>query len=253
MEKTYKAIIIDDNAKARLLLTGMLKEYASDIEIVADAADLVAGVKAIKKHKPNLIFLDIEMPQHSGLEILDFFDDQIDFEIIFITAYNEYAIQAFKLSAIDYILKPIEIEDLEKSMERFRRNQDKNNLDYKVLKENLAINLSEKIAVPISNGIKFIEIKDIMYLKADRSYTEIFVKNASPLTVSRSLKNFEDVLISNNNFVRCHKSYIINTLYVTDYIKSDGGYVLMGEEIKIPISLEKSDDLMAVMKVITRK
>jgi len=240
-----KAIIIDDEARARSLLGKMLKEYCGDIEVVADCEDLPNGVKAIRKHKPDLVFLDIEMPGHSGLELLDFFDENdINFSIIFITAYNSYAIQAFKLSAVDYLLKPVEPGDLENAVERFRKRSSKDKNNIVTLKENLKEDGLDKIAVPDSNSIKFLKLDDILFFKADNTYTEIYFLDDNKLVISRTLKNIEDTLTGTAQFFRCHKSYIVNMKYLTDYVKSDGGFLVMKGKHNIPVSPDKVNDLL---------
>lgn len=240
-----KAIIIDDEVRARSLLATMLKEYCADIEVVASCEDLPNGVKAIRKQKPDLVFLDIEMPGHSGLELLDFFDEQeINFSIIFITAYNSYAIQAFKLSAVDYLLKPVEPEDLENAVERFRRRNTKDKNSLVTLRENLKEEGLDKIAVPDSNSIKFLKLDDILFFKADNTYTEIVFLDNNKLVISRTLKNLEDTLAGTPNFFRCHKSYIVNMKYLTDYVKSDGGYLMIKGKHQIPVSVDKVQDLL---------
>lgn len=247
-----KAIIIDDEARARTLLGTMLKEYCTDIEVVADVEDLPNGVKAIRKHKPDLVFLDIEMPGHSGLDLLDFFDEnEIGFSIIFVTAYNNYAIQAFKLSAVDYLLKPVEPGDLEHAVERFRRRttKDKNNLA--TLRENLKEDGLDKIAVPDSNSVKFLKLDEILYFKADNTYTEIFFSDKK-LTISRTLKNIEDTLNNNSQFFRCHKSYIVNMKYVTDYVKSDGGSLTIDGKHTVPLSPDRVQELLGMAGFVKR-
>lgn len=240
-----KAIIIDDETRARSLLAKMLKEYCSDVEVIADCEDLPNGVKAIRKHKPDLVFLDIEMPGHSGLELLDFFDEnEINFSIIFITAYNSYAIQAFKLSAVDYLLKPVEPGDLENAVERYKRRTTKDRNSIVTLKENLKDDALDKIAVPDSNSVKFLNLDDILFFKADNTYTEIFFLDNNKLVISRTLKNIEDTLTGTAQFFRCHKSYIVNMKYLTDYVKSDGGYLVIKGKHNIPVSPDKVTDLL---------
>lgn len=247
------AVIIDDEVRARTLLSKMLKEYCSDVEVIADCEDLPNGVKAIRKYKPDLVFLDIEMPGHSGLELLDFFDEnEIGFSVIFITAYNNYAIQAFKLSAVDYLLKPVEPEDLENAIERFKRRNVKDKGNILALKENLKDDVLNKIAVPDSNSIKFLNLPDIVFFKADNTYTEIVFTDNTRLVVSRTLKNIEDTLSGNNNFFRCHKSYIINVSHLTDYVKSDGGYLLMKGRHSIPLSTDKVQGLLEQAAFVKR-
>ncbi len=246
-----KVIIIDDEQRARILLKEMLIEYCDDIDIVTECDDLPTGVKAIRKHQPDLVFLDIEMPGHSGLEMLDFFDaNEINFSIIFTTAYDQYAIQAFKLSAVDYLLKPIDPNELVTSVERYKKLLKKQKEDYLILKENL--NQPHKIAVPTGNTIKFIELENILFLEASSSYTEIVFADNTKLMVSRTLKNFEEVLNRNTLFFRCHKSYIVNIQFISDYVKSDGGYIILKNKTKIPISPEKTGELLEMMTLIKR-
>jgi len=249
-----KAIIIDDETRARSLLTKMLKEYCPEIEVVADCADLPAGVKSIRKLKPEIVFLDIEMPGYSGLELLDFFDEnEINFSIIFVTAYNNYAVKAFKLSAVDYLLKPVEPDDLEQAIERLkRRTQKENNNSIATLKENLKDERLNTIAVPDAHSIKFLKLDEILYFKADNTYTEIFFADNSKLTISRTLKNIEDTLSGTAHFFRCHKSYIVNMDYLTDYVKSDGGYLVIKGKHSIPLSPDKVQDLLSQAAFVKR-
>lgn len=242
----YKAIIIDDEKNARILLEGMIKEYAADIEIVETCNNLQSGVVSIYKNKPHLVFLDIEMPGHSGLELLDFFkEDEVDFSIVFTTAYNQYAIQAFKLSAIDYLLKPIEPEALEKAIERFKKQETKQ--DFKLLKNNLNNNLSPKITLPTSTSIKFVDVKDIMYIKGDGGYSHFYLSDGSTVMVSKTLKVYEDVLKEQKAFFRCHKSFIVNVAFISDYVKSDGGYLIINKQHQIGVSSEKVAEVLELM------
>jgi two-component system LytT family response regulator len=240
----YKAIVIDDEKRARTLLKGMIDELSLDVQVVELCEDLPDGVKAIRKHKPDLVFLDIEMPGHSGLELLDFFDElEINFSIIFTTAYNQYAVQAFKLSAIDYLLKPIAVNELEDTILRFK--QKKQDLSsFTMLKENLFHTSVSKIAISTVNAIKFIETNAILFMKADGAYTQIYLHDDTIITSSKSLKYYEDVLEHLPNFMRCHKSYLVNLNFVTDYIKSNGGYLILHSKFEVALSSEKSEELL---------
>lgn len=240
----YKTILIDDEPHARSLLRKMIQAFCPDLEVVAEAADLPQGVKAIVKHKPDLVFLDIEMPGHSGLEILDFFEeDSITFSIVFTTAYDQYALKAFKLSAVDYLLKPIEPDELEGAVSRFlKRNKAK-----EVTVKEAAPKTQEpyKIAVSVTNGIKFIELSDILYLKAEGSYTELILKDFSKLLISKTLKTFEEALAEHSQFFRTGKSFLVNIEYVTDYVKSGGGYLVMQNQEQVPITTDKAQLLIS--------
>ncbi len=189
------------------------------------------------------------MPGHSGLELLDFFDEkEIDFGIIFTTAYNEYAVKAFKLSAVDYLLKPIAPEDLEQAIERFEKRFTSN--------APLALSTEEKapnrIAIPVGQSIKFLDTDQIVFLKAENTYTEIHLSDHSKLVVSRSLKNFEETLQDHKQFFRCHKSYIVNQDYLLDYVKSDGGYLVLKPHTEIPISPDKVDAFLSLATIVRR-
>ncbi len=243
-----KAIIVDDELRARALLDNLIKEYCADISVIEQCVDLPNAVKTIRKLKPDIVFLDIEMPGHSGLELLDFFnEDELNFAIIFTTAYNQYAIEAIKLSAFDYILKPIEPEELEKSLERYRKKTSTiQSNDIEISDSN------KKIAVPTSNGLKFIDPDTIIYLKADNTYTEVYTLDGNRLIVSRTLKNFEETLTSLTYFFRCNKSYIVNTKCVTDYVKSDGGYLVLNNKINVPLSPDKVSDFLELSSIVKR-
>jgi two-component system LytT family response regulator len=241
--KKLTAVIIDDEKMARTLLQGMLRDISVEVEVLALCGDLPEGIKAIRKFKPDIVFLDIEMPGHSGLEILDFFDEnEVHFFIIFTTAYNEYAIKAFKLSAIDYLLKPIQLDELQTAVQKCNKTK-LNTSDLSLLKLNMSETKNKKIAIPQAGSIRFVNLFDIIYLKADGSYTNIFIKSEPAILSSKSLKYFEEIINQNPNFFRCQKSYIINITYVTGYTKNDST-VHLCNLYNIPVSIEKTSELL---------
>jgi two-component system LytT family response regulator len=247
-------IIIDDENKARLLLRNMLADVSPEIEVLFDCDDLPSGVKAIKKYKPDLVFLDIEMPGHSGLEILDYFeDDEITFEIIFCTGYSEYAIQAFKLSATDYLLKPLNPNLLKESVDRFlKKNPDTKVVEYRALQENISkySDASEKcIVVNLSNTTRFVKVKDIIMLRAEGSYCELYLSGGEKLLTSKNLKHFEDRMSDIPFFFRCHKSYMVNLKKVIEYNKSENN-ILLQEKVHGMVSSEKSDVFLEKMELL---
>ncbi len=242
----YKAIIIDDEEMARTLLKGLIENFCQQVEVVDSCPDLPTGVKSIYKNKPHLVFLDIEMPGHSGLELLEFFNiEEINFHIIFVTAYNKYAIQAFKLSAIDYLLKPVEIEDLQKAIELFEKKIDKQNLN--ILKNNFQ-QPQKKIAVHGSNSVKYIHLDDILLLEAEGSYTKLYLKNDNILIASKNLKFFEDTLYNFKNFFRSHKSFIINLNHVTEHSKNKAGYIIIDHKHKVTVSSDKFNEMLNLIE-----
>ncbi|MBP7476939.1 MAG: response regulator transcription factor [Chitinophagales bacterium] len=247
-------IIIEDEKHARKLIVNLLQEHCPNVNVIAECENLPDGVKAIRKHKPDLIFLDIEMPGHSGLELLDFFEeDEVKFGIIFTTAYNQYALQAFKMSAVDYLLKPLESEDLKIAVEKFTKQFEQGFLRYKTLKTNLNSDANQKIAIPTSNGYKVIELDKIILIKADSNYTEVFTSDDKTHLVSRTLKNFEETLPINSSLLRVHKSYIVNKNFITDIVKSDGGYILMNQKTQVPVSSDKMSYLIEELNIVKRK
>ncbi|MEN9445455.1 MAG: hypothetical protein RIS47_2346 [Bacteroidota bacterium] len=246
-------IIIDDEPKARTLLEMVVKQYCPQLEVVALCEDLPTGIKAIKKLKPQLLFLDIELPGHSGLELMDFFnDDEINFSIIFTTAYNEYALQAFRFSAIDYLLKPIQHTQLIDAVERFERQlQQKQVSQLRVLQENVASTEDwdqKRIVVPNAQSLKFIRPVDIVMIKAESAYSELFLSDKTKLLASRNLKHFEEILSPVPFMFRTHKSYIVNIRAVEEYVKSDGGYLKLVGGLEASIATDKVDILMQKLK-----
>jgi len=243
------AVIIDDEAMARTLLAEMVKEYCPQVNIVEECKDLPSGVKAINKHQPDIVFLDIEMPGHSGLELLEFFnEDQINFSIIFITAYDKYAIKAFKLSAVDYLLKPFETEELTTAIAKVEKMKDK--ASFALLKNNLNPNSSKKLSISTVSSNRFIELDHILYIKAEGAYSFIYLKSGESITTSKGLKYYEELLSEIPQFFRCQKSYIVNTPYITEYIKSDGGELIVNNEHRISISPDKVAELNKLINIL---
>lgn len=242
------AVIIDDEFKARNVLQNILQENFPEVKILAQADDVPEGVLAIRKHQPQLVFLDIEMPGYNGFQLLDFFGS-INFNIIFTTAYSEYALQAFQVSAIDYLLKPIQIEKLKNAIEKFKNGpiaQQEERFD--TLKQNLGQDGIKKLALPVASGLRFIKVDDIVYLKADGSYTNFVLENEK-LLISKKLKDFEDLLSNNPNFYRPHRSYLINIHKVKEFNKGDGGYIIMDNNDEVGVSRELKEETLKKLGV----
>ncbi len=249
-----RAILVDDEPLARKTLLNLILAHCQEVEVVGEAEDIPSAIKIIHREKPDLVFLDIEMPGYSGLQLLDFFDhENIDFEIIFVTAYSEFALRAFELSAADYLLKPIQIKRL---VEAVAKVTEKQNEQSKEKLKTLKLNFSEteddqKIALPISTGLLFVPIKDLILLRADGSYTEIYIKDETKLLVSKKLIEFEKLLSAHRKFFRPHRSFLINIGRVKQFIRGDGGYLIMENNTEVPISRDKKielTDLLAEMR-----
>lgn len=237
-----KAIIVDDELNARLSLRGILEENFPDIQILAESKDVPSAVTAIHQYKPDLVFLDISMPGYSGLELLKFFDEsQITFKIIFVTAFSEYAINAFELSAVGYILKPVRVDALEKALHKIRDTS--NDLEkLKTLQTNMENPMDKKVALNTGDGITFLELQNILYLKADGSYTHFYTTDRHRITVAKKISDFER-LEAMGNFLRIHRSHIVNLSRIQKILKQDGGMVIMENGEILSISAERKTNL----------
>lgn len=220
MEK-IKAIIVDDEESARDVLENLLKRFCPQVEILAKCENIPNAVEVINKTQPDLVFLDIEMPNYAGYEIVKFFE-QINFEIIFVTAYDQYAIRAFEISAIDYLLKPVEIERLQQSVERviIQKNYKDQINRLSVLSNTLESKQIKNLIIADKNQQHIIAIDSIIALEAHEAYTLIHT-NEKQYFASKNLKHFETVLDSCTSFFRVHKSWIINKDFLLNYSKSD--------------------------------
>lgn len=248
--KPIKAIIVDDEENARLILKNFITEYCPSIEIIAEAEDVKCAVKLINKNEVDLVFLDIEMPNENGFALFDYFNKP-HFETIFCTAYSEYAIKAFEVSATDYLLKPIGLTKLKEAIEKAESklvNKKSNTNNISVLKENLVEKKIKKIGVLIGDGIVFLDLNDILYFEAEGAYTTIHHKNGKDLTVKK-IKHFEDLLANDNRFFRIHRSYLINVSLIKKYSKKDGLSVTYDNRTLLPISRERKEEFEEFMQL----
>lgn len=234
-----KAIIVDDEKTARIHLSCALKAIPL-VELVGEATNVPDAVKLIHKEKPNVVFLDIEMPGYSGLQLLDFFNkDEITFTIIFVTAYNEYAIQAFKMSAFDYLLKPVEDEILEQTIERYTNQEIKSKTSSQIallkniFKEERPIN---KVAISSVYGVEFVNVDDIISFEAKGNYTEVIDSDQNTILTSKPLTDFESMLEPFNLFFRTHRSAIVNIKAVNRLNTKDGLYLELTNGSCFPLS-----------------
>lgn len=250
MSDKIKAIVVDDEEMVRLVLTDALKSIPS-IEIVGEAASVPEAIKCIQKHKPELVFLDIEMPQYSGLQLLDFFDiDQIQFEIIFVTAYDQYAIEAFKLSAFDYLLKPIDESMLQATIERYEKRRNNHLLAERATHFNAVYQkeqLPERIAVSSLEGITFIQLSDIVLLEASGTYTTIYKTNNTKIVASKPLGEFETMLSKDANYFRPHRSFLINLTHIEKLETTEGDIIYMTNQVQVPLSRYKKKEFLEMI------
>ncbi|MFN4298937.1 MAG: LytR/AlgR family response regulator transcription factor [Thermaurantimonas sp.] len=243
-EQKITALIVDDELHARRGLQSLLAEHFPDITVLGEAKDLPEAVRLINELHPTVIFLDVEMPGYSGTQIFDFFPStDVDFKIIFVTAYSEYAVTAFELSAIDYILKPITLEALNRAITKLKvalqadKSLEKERLQ--ALIANIQNPEDARLVLPSNDGQVVIKLNDIVFLKADSSYTEIYLADGSKLFLSRKLLEFEK-LQNYGPFMRTHRSYIVNLNRIKKILKQDGG-LLMDNGREVALAADKKN------------
>ena len=247
MEK-IKAVLIDDELNSLQNLQQKLEGFCPDVTIVAVTQKPEEGILLIKQHQPDVVFLDIEMPRMSGFRMLEELGEY-DFDIIFTTAYNHYSIEAIRISAFDYLVKPIGIEDLQQAVERLSKSlnrQTKEKID--ILKKSLSDNRTQedKIAISTSEGIEFIPIKNIIHIESRSNYSKIFLTDNKSITVTKILKDFEEMLLP-YNFYRVHNSHLINLSYIQKYVRSQGGHVQLQDGTLIDISRRKKEEFLKMI------
>lgn len=249
----YSAIIIDDEEKARSLLKRLLEENCPQIEIVAQAEDVPSAVKLINQHQPHIVFSDIDMPKYNGFQLLEFVD-KTNFELIYCTGHDEYALKAFEVSAIGYLLKPIQISSLIEVVDKAIKMIDSNSIHsqerFELLKENLHKSTFSKIALPVLDGFTFINVNDIVALEAEGSYTNLYLSDKNKLVISKKIKYFEQILENHKTFFRVHRSHIINTSYILQYIKTDGGSIVLQHNRTVPIARERKEEFLNLINNI---
>ncbi len=245
-----RAIIIDDEQKARTVLRTMLTENCPQVSIVAEVENVPNALKAIHTLAPDIIFLDIEMPGYSGLQLLEMIEKP-EFQIIFTTAYSEYALQAFEVSAIDYLLKPIRIQKLINAVQKAAQMQGNHITAQRTaaLQQNLKSEKWQKLVLPVSDGFIFLDFKDIEVLEAEGSYTRIHKTDGTHLLVTRLLRELGEKLHEESGFMRCHRSFIINSALVTRWQKGDGGSIIMQSGKEIPMNKDGRDMMQQLMGI----
>ncbi|MCB9235163.1 MAG: response regulator transcription factor [Bacteroidia bacterium] len=247
-----KAIIIDDEKKARHLLRMMLEENCPAIGQIEEAADLPSGARLIRSLRPDIVFLDIEMPGYSGTQILDFISpEEVDFELIFTTAYSEFALKAFDLNAIDYLLKPLQEEKLIRAVDKVvkKGSATQNGRNLTELNNTFQAGQFQKIGLPQSTGTLFIEIPHLIMLQADRMYTRVFTTQPAELLVSKPLKYFLDLLDGVPGFYQPHRSYLVNLQHIREYSTRNGGQILLDHDLTASLSREKKDEFLQLMGI----
>jgi two-component system LytT family response regulator len=245
-----KAIIIDDEMHCRKTLGMLLKEYCPDVQVVEQCSDAETGLEAIGKYKPDIVFLDIEMPHMNGFEMLEQFSE-IPFAVIFTTSYDQYAIKAFRFSALDYLLKPIEPKELITATHKVQTQKQlpvAEQFQMLLSKVSNKENIFHKIPVPTSNGYELIPVEEVLFCEAKDNYTYFNLKNKKKIIACRMLKDVEEQLNDFPYFIRVHHSYIVNINEVTKYVRGEGGYVIMSDESSVTVSRSRKEVLLKWFK-----
>jgi two-component system LytT family response regulator len=244
-----KALIIDDEASNRENLQQLLQVYAPDVHLCATADDVDSGLKAIQQHRPELLLLDIQLYDRSGFDLLKQLD-AVSFEIIFVTAYNQYGIQAVKFAALDYLLKPIDIDELKAALAKARLaiSQKKQNQRLSYLLDYLKDDNQTKprIALPLFNETRYVNIADIIRCEADNTYTRFILTGGEQIMVSKTLKEYADMLTA-YGFIRSHQSHLVNKAFVKSWLREDGGSLLLMDCTKIPVSKLNRDKVKGLL------
>lgn len=248
-----RAVIVDDEPDAVQFIESIIGEYCPNVEVAGKAHSARDGVKVITETHPDLVFLDVQMPHGSGFDLLSSFAEKT-FDVIFITAFNHYAIQAIKFSAVDYILKPINISEFIEAVskvEEKRSSHEYKNLDYHALLENIKSPRPTKLAIPTADGIEYLNTTELIRLEADRSYTWFHLTGNRKYLVSRNLKEYQE-LLNDMNFFRPHNSHLINLEHVKKFVRHEGGYIEMTDNSNVPLSRGKRDLFLVQMGRISK-
>ncbi|KRB57601.1 MULTISPECIES: LytTR family DNA-binding domain-containing protein [unclassified Flavobacterium] len=250
------AVLIEDDKHLRTGLKALLERYTNDILIIGEAESVKTGIAVIEKLRPQVIFLDIHLTDGTGFDILERLNKvngKLNAHVVFITAHEQYAVKAFKFSALDFILKPVDPEELQDTMAKIKEAVGKNNSfeNIDLLLENIRkkVDNFKRIALSTSDGIHLFEVSDIIRCEAKINYTQFFIKNHKPILISKTLKEYEE-LLSEHGFERIHQSHLINLSYLKSYIKTDGGYVIMADNSNIPIAQSKKEKLQELINAL---
>ncbi|UAM99282.1 LytTR family DNA-binding domain-containing protein [Polaribacter litorisediminis] len=245
--KTYTAIVVDDIPEALQMLCKDVEKYHPEIEIIGKANSVISAAKLLQKRHPDILFLDIMLGDGTGFDILEIVPN-LRSKIIFVTASDEYAIKAFKFAAIDYILKPYANEDLANAIKKAKEQMQPNKEQIAVLQDSIKNpnRISQKISLHTSEKIIVVQISEILRCKSDNNYTTFYLENKQKILVSKTLKYYADML-KEHQFLRVHQSHLINIKYIKEFIKSDGGYLILKDRTNIPVSVRKRNEVVETL------
>jgi two-component system LytT family response regulator len=241
-----RCILVDDEKNALEMMEWLLKTYCPNVEIMAICNSAEQGIEAIHKFKPDVVFLDIEMPRMNGFDMLEKFD-KLFFDVVFCTAYDQFAIKAFKYSALNYLLKPVDPDDLKATVERIEERKaipTKEQFDLLLQNINQPVKSTpQRIALTTNDGMIFVPTSDIIYCEAESNYTKVVLLGGKKIVVSKVLKDIDEAL-SGPDFCRVHSSFLINVNRIKKYVRGDGGYLIMDDDANISISRNRRQEFM---------
>ena len=240
-----KAVIIDDEPDCVRLLALQLKMYCPQVQVTAECTESSDGINKIKETGPDIVFLDIEMPVMNGFQLLEKAGD-IQFHLVFVTAYDKFAVKAFRFSALDYLLKPIDGKDLKAAVEKAEQRNRPEKQQLNLLKQQMQgerKSFPDKIALPYQNGVTFAAIKHIVYCESDNNYTRFFMDDGHQHMVAKTLGDIQEVL-EEGNFLRVHRQYLVNLDHIKKYVRGEGNYLVMSNEQSIPVARNQKEKLM---------
>jgi two-component system, LytTR family, response regulator len=249
------AILIEDDHNLRNGLKALLEKTAPEIKIIGEADSVVSGIQLLSNLQPQVVFLDIHLGDGSGFDILEEINNKgkLNSQIVFITAHEQYAIKAFRFSALDFLLKPVDPDELLKVIDKIKAVVGKNDTvaHIDLLLENIRkkVDNFKRIALSNADGMHLFDISDIIRCESEDNYTKFYIKNNKPILISKTLKDYEE-LLSEHGFERIHQSHLINLSYLKSYIKKDGGYVVMADNSNLPVSQRKKERLQELLKTI---
>lgn len=236
-----KVLIIDDENRTRSLIAKMIDSFGFDVDTIPEGENVQSGIKAIEKHNPDIVFLDIQMPDGTGFDVIRSIGNK-NFEVIFITAHEEFAIKAIKFSALDYLLKPVDASELKAALEKALElvDSEKSNGQFDALHSNIQSNEKRRLVLKTQESVHVVDLEQIIRCEADRNYTSFFLKDSKKILVSKTLKEYETLLAA-HNFLRVQQSHLINIDYVDRYDKKNGGAVVMKDGSEVPLSPAKRE------------
>jgi len=250
MSKNIRTVLVDDEKNSLIIMQKLLEKHTPNVEVIASAQSVAEGIEVIDTEKPDLVFLDISMPDGDGFEVLEKVS-HTNFQVIFSTAYDQYAIRAFEVSALHYILKPVKPEDLIEALKRFEELSSEGDLSEKIKILSGALKETpNRLVLPTSNGMHIIDIEEIIRCESSNNYTTFFFKERQKIVVSKSIQLYEQML-SHSHFCRIHNKHLVNLKFIKKYVKGRGGHVLLNDGSQVDVSDGRKKNFLSKLSEYT--